>query len=78
MHHALVRAPGVIRSELFYDDVVVRIHADVAGNIQCFFDDVTCLEVGVAQQGEGSRLGKRPARANGHQVIFGLDDIPVA
>ena len=64
--------------QFFYNDVLIGVDADIAGDVQRFLDDFAGVQVGVPQQRECRGLGERSARADGHQVIRRLNHIAVA
>ena len=60
------------------DVVHIGVDAQLARNLQRFFDDDLRWQLGVVKQGLGCRVCISTARANGHNPLLRLKHIAVA
>ena len=61
--------------QFFQGQVPVGIDADIGGDFQRLLDNTAGIEFGVLQQRACRGLCIGPARADGGQIVFRLDDI---
>src|SRR5215212_690175 len=64
--------------EGFDDMVLVRVDAELAGDLERLLDDVARRELGVLEQGAGRRMRIRPAGTDRDQPVFGFEHVAVA
>src|ERR1700722_1396290 len=64
-----------IESELLDGEIAIGVDADVRGDIERTLHDFSRRELGCIYQGLGGRLRVAAARADGDEVMLGLDHI---
>ena len=57
---------------------MVRVDADVGGDVQGFFGDVSCRQVRILHEGPRRGQGVVAARADGRDAVIRFDDLAVA
>src|SRR5512132_3487972 len=69
---------SVTSVERFDDMVLVRVDAELAGDLERLLDDVPGRELGVLEQRACRGVGVRPAGADRDQAVLGLQHVAVA